>query len=108
MAWRTRQLTGRMCRRPGYRAEHRHPLIWSAGYTIWRHLTSSALKNHAECRNKDAKDQRMFAFSSVAIPEPDAFEIICKARGRGPRSGRQTPRRRSARGSRHIPACAAR
>ena len=27
---------------------------WSAGYTIWRHLTSSALKNRAECTNKDA------------------------------------------------------
>ena len=28
--------------------------IWSAGYTIWRHLTSSALKNRTECTNKDA------------------------------------------------------
>ena len=27
---------------------------WSAGYTIWRHLTSSALKNHAECTIRDA------------------------------------------------------
>src|SRR5208337_995749 len=32
--------------------------IWSAGYTIWRHLTSLALKNRAECTNKDASGER--------------------------------------------------
>ena len=55
---------------------------WSAGYTIWRHLTSSALKNRAECTNKDASAEdadapnirdRVISIRRVARKEASIF-----------------------------------